>query len=85
MTGVVCQPLKRDLGTTVGPDGRPRRLCLVRQGVRSPAGEWCAAPTLAGWFYLPAAESEAGCPTAFFAGGGESYIEARSRAVLRCR
>lgn len=85
VTGVVCQPLKRDLGTTVGPDGRPRRLCLVRQAVRSPAGEWCAAPTLAGWFYLPAAESEAGCPTAFFAGGGESYIEARSRAVLRCR
>ncbi|MBN1771200.1 MAG: hypothetical protein JXB32_08075 [Deltaproteobacteria bacterium] len=84
-TGAACRPLKRDLGTTVGSDGRPRRLCLLRQAERPPAGGSCGAPTLAGWFYVPAAESEAGCPTAFFAGGAEIYVEARSRAVLRCR
>lgn len=84
-TGVACQPLKRDLGTTAGADGLPRRRCLVRQAERPLAGGSCGAPTTTGWFYRAAGESELGCPAASFTVGSETCVEPGSRVWIRCR
>lgn len=85
LTGAVCEPLKRDLGTVTGGDGWPRRLCLVRQADPAP-GARCGLPAEAGWYFVPASASPERCPTAFFEGPPDgALLDGRSRVVVRCR
>lgn len=82
-----CEPLKRNLGTITYSDMSERRLCLIRQANRTPAGGVCQAPTAGneGWYYTPAEQSEDHCPQVTFSiGGTGSLIDNGSTAELRC-
>jgi hypothetical protein len=85
--GACCEPLKRDLGTIEMSDGSFRRVCLIRQATRTPAGGTCGLPpTNEGWYYLSRAESEEGCPQVMFGrlGTSGSLIGDGASAELRC-
>lgn len=89
-----CEPLKRDLGLVERADGSFRRVCLVRQATRTPAGPTsCNAPTNEGWYYQatgsenPGPPPEPACPQVMFgrlSGGTGSLISDGATAELRC-
>jgi hypothetical protein len=85
--GNPCEPLKRDLGLIAMSDGSERRLCLIRQATRTPAGDACSLPVagLEGWYYTPRAQSTDNCPQVTFSiGTTGSLVDVGSTAELRC-
>jgi hypothetical protein len=72
-----------DPPTMTGPTGIVQRRCIIPQAARVPVGDGTCPPTAAsGWYYVPSAQSAAGCDQVLFA--ADAVPEPLSSTRLEC-